>query len=117
MKNTMPRVVDSGGLLALCVLAKQNAFNRQVNADNILKDIDLEGVHMLHVMLPFHNADHAQIPHHRCQVLMKVNGTKEPEVFMLDVAAEQYEKLTLAQDYLAEVRGPAGIAEYKAGLK
>lgn len=106
MKNTLPRVVDSGGLLALCTLAKQNRFNRQVDANNLVKHIDLEGVHMLHVMLPFHNADHAQIPHHRCQVLMKVNGTKEPEVFMLDVASEQYEKLTLAEDYLSEYVAP-----------
>ncbi len=99
--NTLSRVVDSGGLLALCVLARQNRFNRQVDANNIVKEIDLEGVHMLHVMLPFHNGDHAHIPHHRCQVLMKVNDTKEPEVFMLDVAAEQYDKLTLAKDYLS----------------
>lgn len=111
MKNTLPRVVDSGGLLALCVLAKQNAFNRQVDENNLVKSIDLEGVHMLHVMLAFHNADHAQIPHHRCQVLMKVNGTDEPEIFMLDVAAEQYEKLTLAQDYLASVKGPKGLVK------
>ena len=106
MKNTLPRVVDSGGLLALCTLAKQNRFNRQVDANNLVKHIDLEGVHMLHVMLPFHNADFADIPHHRCQVLMKVNGTKEPEVFMLDVASEQYETLTLAEDYLSKYVAP-----------
>ena len=64
-------------------------FNRAVSYDAI-KNLDKEGFNVISIVLPFHNGDFADIPHHRCQVFAKIYGSEEPREFYLDVAVDTF---------------------------
>lgn len=87
------KVVNTETLKTLQHRAAKNQFNRQVS-ETFLDNLDAEGLHLVNVVLPFHNADFASIPHHRCEILAKFTGQDDPTVVMLDVATDDFEALT-----------------------
>jgi hypothetical protein len=60
-------------------------LNRQADLDAVKKRIDPDGFHVLRMLLPFHSAYRDLPHHHRVEVYMKVTGSMEPAVFMLDI--------------------------------
>lgn len=97
------RVLDTDSLVNLAFLGARLRLNRQLDVQ-ALKNADPDGVHVLHVVLPYHNGlDAKGGPHHRCEVLIKENGTNWPASAFIDVPVEYFDRLTKASDYLAAV--------------
>lgn len=96
------KVCNSQDLITLCHRAIACKFNRQVDVDQI-KALDLDGLHLVSVLLPFHNLDHAAVAHHRCMLYIKVQGSNEPlDGLILDVAVSDFDRLTDAEKVLAD---------------
>lgn len=94
------RVCNTASLLALALDGRDCGFNRQLDAELIRLAADPEGVHVLEVVLPFHNGTDQPDPHHRCRVMIKVPDTVEPVDATIDVRATMWNKLTTATEYL-----------------
>ena len=95
------KVCNSQDLITLCQRAIAYSFNRQLDADQI-KALDLDGLHLVSVLLPFHNMDYTAVPHHRCTLYIKVTGSTEPlDGLILDVAVSDFDRLMDAEKALA----------------
>lgn len=95
------RVINTPTLAALVEIGARRGLNRQLDPSVVLK-AEPEGLHLLHVILDYHNGLRAkQGPHHRCEVLIKQPGTTDPLVGIVDVPVEQFDRLTKASEYLA----------------
>ena len=77
-------------------------FNRAVSNDAI-KNLDREGFNVISIVLPFHNGDFAEIPHHRCQVFAKVYGKDIPVEFYLDVAVDTFNSFRDADEVMNRI--------------
>lgn len=95
------RVINTPTLVALAEIGAHKNLNRQLDPRS-LGVAQSDGLHLLHVILPYHNGIAAQQgPHHRCEVLIKRPDTTEPAVGIIDVPVEQFDRLTKASEYLA----------------
>jgi len=95
------RVVTTPSLIALAVVGQERGMNRQLCEDALEMSADPAGLHLLTVVLPFHNGKQAkQGPHHRCQVFIKEKNTDEPAAAFIDVPVERFEALVKADDFL-----------------
>ena len=94
-----PRVVNTASLIALALDGRDRGYNRQLDAQEISSHADLNGLHLLTMALPYHNGmDAKQGPHHRCSVMIREPGTPEPTIAMIDVSADNWDRLTKAAD-------------------
>lgn len=98
MRNTDPRVLGTPQLLALIKEGNDLGLNRQLDYYTVERDADPEGIHVLGMVLPFHQAYDAFPPHHRVQVYIKVKDSMEPVVAYLDVTDEKWDRLIRAED-------------------
>ena len=94
------RVVNTAGLLALALDGRDCMFNRQLDGGLLMQVADPAGVHMLTVVLPFHNGTDQADPHHRCRVLIKTPDSIDPTEALIDVRVTMWERLTTASEYL-----------------
>ena len=95
------RVINTPTLAALAEIGARKNLNRQLDPRSV-GAADPEGLHLLHVILPYHNGIAAkQGPHHRCEVLIKRPNTTDPATAVIDVPVEQFDRLTKASEYLA----------------
>ena len=94
------RVCNTASLLALALDGRDCDFNRQLDGGLLMQVADPGGVHVLEVVLPFHNGTDQPDPHHRCRVMIKVPDTVEPVDATIDVRVSMWDKLTTATEYL-----------------
>lgn len=101
MKDTDTRVVNTSDLMSLITEGNRLGLNRQLDADAVGSDADPRGVHVLSMLLPFHQAYNPFPDHHRVQVYVKVKGSMEPVVAVMDITDEKWDRLTRAEDLQA----------------
>lgn len=101
MKDTDARMVTTSDLMSLIAEGNRLGLNRQLDADAVGKDADPRGVHVLGMLLPFHQAYNALPDHHRVLVYVKVKGSTEPSVAVMDITDEKWDRLTRAEDLQA----------------
>jgi hypothetical protein len=74
-------------------------FNRQLDLDMVLQDVDPEGSHVLSVELFNHSRDTiGDVNHHRCSGMMKIQNSMEPQRVWIDIAADTWEMLPVSAD-------------------
>ena len=78
MNDHATRVCNTEDLITLARNANRQGFNRQAEPTSIEQVADPDGTHVVHIVLFGHNADHASILHHRCEVLMKTKNATSP---------------------------------------
>lgn len=95
------RVINTKTLAALAEIGAHKKLNRLLDERSVGL-ADPNGLHLLHVILPYHNGIAAkQGPHHRCEVLIKRPETTDPAVAIIDVPVEQFDRLTTTSEFLA----------------
>lgn len=70
----------------------REGFNRTVDITSIERIIDPSGLHVVDMLLMYHQAARPFPDHHRISVLMKKTGVLEPAQFMLDVHVKYWEQ-------------------------
>jgi len=118
------RVCNSADLLYMATMADKYEFNRRVETERLVEDIDPDGFHVLECMLQYHRASFGPTPkgkpvwpdHHRCHVYCKVKDADEPVTFYLDVEAVFWDRLMTTEDFKAKMDDPIemGIARARA---
>lgn len=93
------RVLTTDQLFKLNRAARRSHFNRTLSTEWMKKSVDPDGIHVAELVLYGHNMDSAPILHHRLRVLVKVNGTNDPERVTLDVAASEWQKLLTVERF------------------
>lgn len=69
-------------------------FNRTVDLGSLGFTAREDGLHLVCLRLPFHQAFDSSLPdHHRVDVMVNVEGSDEPEVIMIDIADRTYSTL------------------------
>lgn len=94
------RISNTPDLIALCKQAERNEFNRQVS-EEFQAMLDPDGVHLYVLVLWGHNYDVGGILHHRVQVYAKVYGQTEPVMTFLDIADDDWKRLTIHEQVSA----------------
>jgi hypothetical protein len=95
------RVINTQTLSVLAERGARKHLNRQLDLRSV-GAVDPDGLHVLAVILPYHNGIAAkQGPHHRCEILIKRPDTTEPSTAVIDVLVEDFNRLTTASEYLA----------------
>jgi hypothetical protein len=74
-------------------------FNRTLTQE-FINQLDPEGLNVVNIVIWGHNMDFADILHHRCLILAKVQDSKEPVEVFLDIEARTYETLTTINDVM-----------------
>lgn len=74
-------------------------FNRTLT-QAFINQLDSEGLNVVNIVIWGHNMDFADILHHRCVVLAKVENSKEPVEVFLDIEARTYERLSTINDVI-----------------
>jgi hypothetical protein len=98
------KVCDSNTLLVLAAAADKYEFNRRVVTEELVKDIDPNGINIVSLVLPYHRASFGPTveprwpDHHRCEVYCKVTGKDDPVRFYLDIEAEKFNALADAKE-------------------
>lgn len=92
--NYGDRVVDTRGLRALASDAARHNLNR---VPELPENIDPDGYHLLSMVLFGHNMDSSPVLHHRCTVLIKVQGSLKPVEAMLDITDTAFTNLPSAE--------------------
>jgi hypothetical protein len=87
------KMCNTDDLLDLVKLAQYNGFNRQVDIEQIERIVVPDGPHLVVLVLPFHNGDHADIPHHRCDILVRTILDAGPTKITLDIAEKDFDRL------------------------
>jgi hypothetical protein len=88
-------VVNTGILRHIAQTADAYQFNRQIDVTGV----DVEGLHVVQVVLPFHQPampkqDGPVWPeHHRCKVLMKMTGESAPNEVFVDIPVALFDTL------------------------
>lgn len=98
-----PRVCNTESLVSLAIAGGRANLNRQLDVRSVAA-ADPDGVHVVQVILPYHNGFDAKGgPHHRCEVLIKRPDSTEPASAIFDVPVKYFDRLMKASDYLAAV--------------
>lgn len=97
------RVVTTDILLDLVRRGVGHDFNRCLDEAKLTKWIDPDGMHILHLVLPFHQQYKANVDHHRTRVYIKVKGSMNPEEAFLDIADSDWNALVTVDTYKALV--------------
>lgn len=85
------RVINTGTLLALNAKAVKLGYNRQLDSERLIENVDPDGSHIVKAfMLHEHAAGVKVDPHIRCMVFIKVKDTMEPTEGWLDVPLADY---------------------------
>lgn len=84
--------IGSKGLHILKSECESYNFGRSISND-VLSKVDPDGIHVLSVLIPKNNSDLAVVPHHRCEIYLKMKDSDRPQVQEIDVAVTSYEIL------------------------
>ena len=110
------RLCDSATLLHVAQQADKFEFNRRANAEKLLADIDLDGIHVIQCMVPYHRASigmPSREPlwpdHHRCYVFCKINGQEEPVNFWLDIETAKFDLMMTESELRAKENDPISV--------
>ena len=98
MRFSQPEVRIAGyeDLIELAQRGQEIEFNRTLDADWLVQNLDPDGVNVLRVVLYGHNGDNAgelRPFHHRVLCLAKVTKKSEPLKMVFDVADSDYRQL------------------------
>ena len=91
------KIMSSTELTAVNKQSTNYKFNRTLDKE-FIKHLDPNGLSVVDIVLFGHNADFADVPHHRCRVLAKFENTKEPVEVFLDIAQDTYDRLATLND-------------------
>jgi hypothetical protein len=99
--NTTFRYCDTPTLIRLINEGEKYNFNRQLDLDMVLEDVDPEGLHVLSLELSNHfkqmlhpNDSLAEyVVYQRCSGLMKIRNSIDPQKVWIDIAADTWETL------------------------
>jgi hypothetical protein len=118
------RVCSAKDLLYMATMADKYEFNRRVETERLVEDIDPDGFNILECMMPFHRASMGPTPkdaplwpdHHRCYVYAKVKDQADPVNFWLDVEVSVWERLKTIEEFMSKAADPVemGIARARA---
>jgi hypothetical protein len=87
--------LDTPMLLTANRAAAQNGYNRQLDQDWLVANLDPDGTHVVSFYLPHEHAAGQQVaPHWRLKLLMKVRNREKPFDAMLDVPDNVFRALT-----------------------
>lgn len=100
MSHENYRVCTTEELRALVRRADQEHYNRAFTIpDNVSKG----GLHLLYLALFGHNMDQgSEDLVHRCEVLLRTEGSEEPTETWLDVAAADWDRLLRVDEVLSQ---------------
>lgn len=98
------RMVDTDSLVLLIKDSTRREYNRQLDLDLVLEQVDPDGIHIVQDFL-LHEHRHGEVcePHLRCRVLIKVNDTFVPIEGWLDIEIEQFSSLPLVPEREVEM--------------
>jgi hypothetical protein len=85
-------VLTAADVRRLAKHADTAGLNQQLSPA-ALKRLDPDGFSIMTIAYPFHNIDHAGPVHHRVNAFLAVRGQNEPVVALIDVLADDWEKL------------------------
>ena len=74
-------------------------FNRTLTQE-FINQLHPEGLNVVSLVMWGHNADFADILHHRCLILAKVENSTEPIEVFLDIEAKTYQTLSTINDVI-----------------
>jgi len=83
---------NAGELIKIAKRSYECEFNRLVPM-SVLDKLDENGLSVLQVSLAFHNGEYAEHPHHRCDALLKLEGTNEPYRLLMDIHADDWDNI------------------------
>ena len=103
----MPEIAQPGictkeELIKIAQRATEADLNRKVPQE-LLDNLDDDGYSLFSVVLPFHNGENQDPPHHRVHSLLKMKDQNEPLVMYLDIRAIDWEKMRDAEEALKNV--------------
>ena len=90
--------VGTKGLQILKSECESYNFGRSISADTLAK-VDPDGIHIISILVAKNPSDLAVIPHHRCEIFLKMAGSDRPQVQEIDIATNSYEILREAETY------------------
>jgi len=100
--STIFRYCDTPTLIKLINEGEKYNFNRQLDLDTVLRDIDPEGLHVLSLerslitssKCPHPNNSIAEyVVYQRCSGSMKIQNSMDPQKIWIDIAADTWETL------------------------
>lgn len=91
------RVCNTEDLRTLAKRADENDYNRRVT-EEFVESLDPEGNHLVIMRIGFMGNGYL----HRCQVLAKFTDREDPVTVDLDVAAEDFNSLVGAREFMAQ---------------
>jgi len=88
---------DTTTLVRLIIDGDKNKFNRQLDFDAVMKDVDPDGLHIFQLMLFNHERGISDdVYHHRVKCLIKLKNTMDPAEAWMDVSNYNWETLSSA---------------------
>jgi len=94
--STTFRYCDTPTLINLINEGEKYNFNRQLDLDTVLRDIDPEGLHVLSIEFSsLHPNDSIAeyVVYQRCSGSMKIQNSMDPQKIWIDIAADTWETL------------------------
>ena len=104
--NHDDRVVTTPILLDLVQRGIDHEFNRCLDVGKLQKVIDPDGIHLLHVVLGFHEQYRPNVDHHRVWVYIKEVGTGIPIQGLMDIADSDWNQLATYAEFQAAANTP-----------
>lgn len=93
------RIVDTPTLLELAAKGEQHGFNRVLDLNVLGGSIDIDGLHVLSMILPFHEQYRPNVDHHRVSVLIKLKDSPIAGTAFMDIADTDWHQLVTAEEY------------------
>ena len=109
------RVCTSADLIYMATAADKYEFNRRVETERLVEEIDPDGISVLECMVMYHRASFGPSrepiwpDHHRCYVYCKVRDQDAPATFFLDVEVSFWERLKTVEELKAAMDDPIAM--------